>query len=144
MIRLTPVLQGNDVEHFLDSLADLVKSSAATRAGLVLDIDHHIEPRKMKRQPAAIAARLSPCDACRCCRLAGRVRLVFIRRTDVCSRVFRQQQLKLIGVLPLRTPSEQRALVLRQNEQELFVLLQSGVTLGDRYLALVRKRAHFR
>ena len=51
------VERGNDVEHLGDVLADHMHRTAAVRAALVFDIDHHLDPRQMRRQGAAVAQR---------------------------------------------------------------------------------------
>jgi hypothetical protein len=142
-------LHRHDVEHFLDGLADLVKRPAAARATLALHIDHDIDPRQMDRQHAAIAVGTRPrrfvgCAGFRIVSGTVRSRVLIRRARDDRRFISGQQQLQLIGVHLLRSTAKQCALVLRQDEQKLLVLLQCGVALGDGDVALVGERDLFR
>ena len=50
-----PQLGRDVVQHLGPVFADPMQCTAAARAGLVLDIDHQLDPRQMRRQRAAIA-----------------------------------------------------------------------------------------
>ena len=103
----------------------------------------------MNRQHAAIAIgtwphRLLGCAGFRIVSGAVRSRILIRRARDDRRFISGQQQLQLIGVHLLRSTAKQCALVLRQDEQKLLVLLQCGVALGDGDVALASKRDLFR
>ena len=53
-----PELRRHDVEPLADVLADPMQRVAAARAGVVVDIDHHLDARQMCRQRSAVHAAL--------------------------------------------------------------------------------------
>ncbi len=53
--HLHPVLRRDDVKHLRPVFADDVQRPAAAGAGLVLDVDHDLDPRQVRRQRAAVA-----------------------------------------------------------------------------------------
>ena len=58
----------DDVEHLGDIFADHMHRAAAARAALVIDIDDHLDPRRMRRQGPSVALRrisLARSPACR-------------------------------------------------------------------------------
>src|SRR5215470_3344483 len=57
---LHPVLGRDDVEHLSNVFPDHMHLAVAVRTGLVLDIDHHVDPRQVTGQCAAIARSLGP------------------------------------------------------------------------------------
>ena len=54
---LDPELGRNVVQHLCPVLADRVQGTAATGTRFVFDIDHHLDPRQMRRQRATVALR---------------------------------------------------------------------------------------
>ncbi len=52
-----PQLRGHHVELLGAQFADGVQGVAAARAGAVLDVDHHLVARQVRRQCAVVAAR---------------------------------------------------------------------------------------
>ena len=51
-------LRRHDVEPLAAILADPMQRVAAARAGVVLDVDHHLDARQMRRQRSAVHAAL--------------------------------------------------------------------------------------
>ena len=53
-----PELRRHDVQPLAHVLADPVQFALAAGAGLVVDVDDHLDPRQMRRQRAAVGAAL--------------------------------------------------------------------------------------
>ena len=135
---LDAILDRHDVEHFLAALADLVQAAAATRTELVLDVDDDFNARQMWRQLTSVA--VGP----RLFRLFAapdvlRSRVLIHGDVRWSQFVLRQQQRQLIEIDFFRAPAKHCSLQLRENEQQLFILLESAVALGDGGVALVRQ-----
>src|SRR4051794_7066673 len=52
-------LRRHDVEPLGRVLADLMQCLAAARAGMVIDVDHHLHARQMSRRRSAVHATLA-------------------------------------------------------------------------------------
>ena len=70
-------LRRHDVEPFAGVLADPMQRVAAARAGVVIDIDHHLDARQMRRKRSPVQATLGR-PACPLGRI-GRINLGLIR-----------------------------------------------------------------
>lgn len=138
---LDPVLHRNDVEGFFDGLPDLVQPLAAARADVALDIDYDIDARQMLRKLPPAASRRSLSTALRSIRQPASGYVVVGRGTSRLCRDGEERQLS--GIQCLGAGTEDRALELGQDHQELVVLLNRSVALGDRRITLGRKRAAF-
>lgn len=136
------VLHRNDVEGFLDGLPDLVQPLAAAGADVALDIDHDVDARQMLRKPPPVASRRSLATAFRSIRQPASGPVVVGGGTCRLRRDGEERQLS--GIQCLGAGTEDRALVLGQDHQELVVLLDCSIALGDRHITLGRQRAAFR
>ncbi|MGX1325878.1 hypothetical protein AB7M56_000377 [Bradyrhizobium elkanii] len=138
---LDPVLHRNDVEGFLDGLPDLVQLLAAAGAAVALDIDHDIDARQMLRKLPAVASRRSLSTALRSVRQPASGHIVVGSGTSRLCADGEERQLSDIQCLGART--EDHALVLGQDHQELVVLLDRSVAVSDRCITLGRQCAAF-
>jgi hypothetical protein len=117
--HLHPQLGRHEVEHLARVLADRVQVTAAAGAGLVLDVDQHLDPRQVRRQGAQVAPARS-----RRPRWIAALGGGFLRRLgrgDGLLEVF-QAQLELVGVELLRAAAELAALQLPDQEPKLLDL----------------------
>jgi hypothetical protein len=121
---LDPVLDGDDVEHLGDVLADHVQRPAAARAGLVLDVDHDLDARQMPGQGTAVAPRLLAPSA----PLRHRRRRLFAglgrghRLLDVL-----EPELQLVGIEALRAAAELQPLELGEQQAQLLDLARAAL-----------------
>jgi hypothetical protein len=105
--HLHPQLGGDKVEHLARVLTDDVQGSTTAGAGLVLEVDHGLDPRQVRRQSTQITPPnpgrprgAVPCSHLLLRRLGG-------RRGQL--EVF-QAELELVWVEALRVPAELPAL----------------------------------
>lgn len=140
---LDPILDRHDIEHLFDRLADLVHFTTTARARFVIDVDDDIDTRQMERPPAPIAVgrrtRRPPGRGAFVIAISLPRRFPLVRRPAGTSMFgSRKQKLQLIGVDLFGPPAKEHALELREEEQELFVLLQRGLTLCEGAITLAR------
>lgn len=97
-----PELGRHDVEAFGDILADDVEVATATGAGAVVEVDHPLDARQVRRQGAAVGATLA--GAGRAGRCIGGVGLGEVLRLDLLGLLQAQEQ--LVDGQALGAPSE--------------------------------------
>ena len=114
-----PELRRDDVEPLGDVLADPVQRAATARAGRARGLDHHLVPRQVLGQRAAIDTALLPAR-----RLQRRVALLR-RGLALGQRLLEvlERELQLIGIGGLLgAPPEQRPLQLLDDRAQLLVV----------------------
>jgi hypothetical protein len=89
-----PQLRGHVVQHLRLVFANDMQCATAAGTGVVLDIDHQLDPRQMRRQCTAIAFGRLGASWTRCCFRCRRLRW---RRDRVqCRRLLRQRLLQVL------------------------------------------------
>ena len=135
--HLHPILGRDDVEHLARVLADRVQAAAAAGAGLVLDVDQHLDPRQVRRQGAQVT---SPNPGRR--RGAVPRSHLLLRRLGRSKGLLEvlQAELQLVGVELLRAAAELPALQLPDQEPQLLDLGLCRVALGKSSITLGLQR----
>jgi hypothetical protein len=133
--HLHPVLRRDDVEHLRPVFADDVQHPAAARAGLVLNVDHDLDPRQVRRQSAAVASGRWAVG-----RRLGRGSGRLLGGSDCSDGLLEilEPELQLIAIELLRAATELAALQLLDQRMELLDLgilrRQGGGKLAHRLL----------
>jgi hypothetical protein len=117
-----PELSRHDVEPLTCILADPMQRVAAARAGMVIDIDHHLDARQMRRQRSAVHAALCG-SACPFGRM-GRLNLGLAVCRDLLD--FFQTKQHLIFRQRLRAPAEAMTLQFFDDLAKPLVLCPLG------------------
>ena len=136
--HLHPVLRRDDVEHLRAVFADDVQRPAAARAGLVLDVDHDLDPRQVRRQCAAVASGRWARG-----RRLGRRASRLLGGSDCSDGLLEilETELQLIRVELLRAPAELAALqLLDQRAQPLDLGVPRRQSCGKLAHRLLQKR----
>ena len=111
-------LRWHDVEPLAGVLADPMQRVAAARAGVVLDIDHHLDARQMRRKRSPVHAALGG-PACPLGRI-GRFNLGLVARRSLLD-VFEPEQHLIFGQR-LGTPAKAMTLQLLDDLTQPIVL----------------------